>query len=735
MKPNTPPQRSGASAAPASAPATGGATVARVAVPRPLRRLFDYAAPTGGAPAVGTRVRVPFGSASLVAVVAAQGNESAHALKPVAEVLDAAPLLPPDLLALAEWLAAYYHHPIGETFAAMLPVAARRGQAPPELDELVWQPAHGDALEALKRAPRQRDAYARLRELGGIADADVASVGLERRHLAALRAKGLARAHVVAPCYGVREDHGVSASPAQAAAIDRVVKSLGTPTTHLLDGVTGSGKTEVYLRVIAEVLKRGEQALVLVPEIALTPQTTARFRERFGAAATLHSALSDAQRFDICLKCARGVHRVLIGTRSAVFTPFADLGVVIVDEEHDASFKQQDGLRYSARDVAVKRARLLSIPVVLGSATPSLESLENARRKRYRYAALPERAGAAAMPAYRVVDARRERLDRGFGDSLRSAIASHLAAGSQALVLVNRRGYAPVLLCTKCGWRAQCGHCDAKLVYHRVGRQLRCHHCGRRRSVPAECPNCGSDGLRAVGTGTQRAEEALAEHHPNAPLHRIDRDTVRSARSLDAGLAAIRAGGPAILVGTQMLAKGHHFPNVTLVAVLGADAGFLSADYRAPERTAQLIVQVAGRAGRAERPGEVWIQTFDPDNPNLLALIHAGYHGFAGNERELRAAARMPPFAALALVRAESTIAAAAEALLDDAAPLLATPGVEVLGPAPAPIARRADHHRSQLLVLAPRRRDLHRALTALEQADLKARGVRWAIDVDPDMW
>ena len=733
MKRNIPPQRSAAGAAPARA--AGEATVVRVAVPRPLRRVFDYAAPPGGAPPIGTRVRVPFGRSSLVAVVAAHSDESAHDLKPLAEVLDSSPLLPPDLLALADWLAAYYHYPIGETFAALLPAAARRGQAPLELDERIWQPLDGAAPATLACAPRQRETYERLCEIGDLADADLASLGIERRHLAALRDKGLAQTRVVTPRYQVREDHSVTPSRAQASAIDGIVASLGAPTTHLLDGVTGSGKTEVYLRVIAEVLKRGGQALVLVPEIALTPQTTARFRERFGAAATLHSALSDPQRFDIWLKCARGVHRVLIGTRSAVFTPFANLGVVIVDEEHDASFKQQDGLRYSARDVAVKRARLLGIPVVLGSATPSLESLENARRKRYRYAALPERAGAAAMPVYHVVDARRERLDRGVSDSLRRAIAGHLDAGGQALVLVNRRGYAPVLLCRKCAWRAQCDHCDAKLVYHRVGGQLRCHHCGRRRRVPTECPNCGSDSLLAVGTGTQRAEEALAEHHPNVPLHRIDRDTVRSARRLDAGLSAMRAGEPAILVGTQMLAKGHHFPNVTLVAVLGADAGFLSADFRAPERTAQLIVQVAGRAGRAERPGEVWIQTFDPDNPNLLALIHAGYHGFAKNERQLRAAAHMPPFAALALVRAESANAADADALLREAAPLLATEGVEILGPAPAPIARRADQHRSQLLVLAPRRTDLHRALGALERADLKARAVRWAIDVDPDMW
>ena len=703
----------------------------QVAVPRPLRQVFDYAPSDAGIPERGTRVRVPFGNASVVGVVVGKGASSAHSLRAVEEVLDEAPLLPPDLVALAEWVAGYYHHPIGEVFAAMLPVAAKRGRQPPHFGETIWR-ALDDEEDALRRAPKQRETFLRLQGLGEVLDADLAGADIDRSYLRALLEKGLVRREATTPRYSVREDHRIAPTAAQTAATEAIVASLGTATTHLLDGVTGSGKTEVYLRVIAEVLERGQQALVLVPEIALTPQTTARFRERFGAAATLHSAVSDVRRFDIWTKCAQGVHRVLIGTRSAVFAPFADLGAIIVDEEHDASFKQQEGLRYSARDVAVKRAGLLSIPVVLGSATPSLETFENTRRRRYRYARLPERAGGAAMPAYRVLDVRGVRLDQGFSTPLRDAIARHLAAGGQVLVFVNRRGYAPVLLCATCGWRAQCPHCDAKFVYHLAGRQLRCHHCGARRDVPQACPDCHDTALIPLGAGTQRTEEALAEHHPHVPLHRIDRDTVRSASRLDAGLATMREGGPAILVGTQMLAKGHHFPNVTLVAVLGADSGFLSADFRAPERTAQLIVQVAGRAGRAERPGEVWIQTFDPNNPNLRALIAAGYRGFAKNERALRAAAQLPPFAALALVRAQSAKATNAQALLKQAAEVLATPEVDVLGPAPAPIARRADLHRSQLLVIAERRGRLHDALRRLEDADLKAAGVRWSIDVDP---
>ena len=729
--------------------------VVQVAVPRPLYRTFDYAVPGGRQLPPGVRVRVPFGRANVVGVVIGNRSSSPHSLKPVTEVLDETPLLPADLIELAAWLATYYHHPIGDVYATLLPAKARRGAPAKPVEQTVWLPTGGDANDGLTRAPKQRQTLARLRCLGSIADTEIAVAGVTRRHLAALESKGLARRAIGAPTSnfeGALGDKGAVAgegavaaegnaaanaeniqpTPAQATAIAAIVASLGKPTTHLLDGVTGSGKTEVYLRAIAEVLRRGGQALLLVPEIALTPQTLAVLQQRFKGAAALHSAVADAHRFDIWRKCASGHCKVLIGTRSAVLTPFANLGIIVVDEEHDASFKQGDGLRYSARDVAVKRGSALSIPVVLGSATPSLDSLENAQRRRYRYLRLPQRAGGAALPAYRVHDIGNVRLDRGFSPQLHEAVARHLSAGNQVLVFINRRGYAPVLFCPKCTWQAQCGHCDAKLTYHRSPRQLRCHHCDRRQAPPTCCPQCGHEELVAVGEGTQRAEEALAERHPQVPLYRIDRDTARSAKRLQANLAAVREGQPAILVGTQMLAKGHHFPKVTLVAVLNADAGFLSADFRAPERTAQLIVQVAGRAGRAALAGEVWIQTHNPKNPNLIALIESGYRGFARHERHLRAAAQMPPFASLAVVRADSRSADATMELLTHAAQLLDAPGVELLGPAPAPIARRADRHHGQLMVVSERRSDLHGALTRLEQAELKAPGVRWSIDVDP---
>ena len=735
--------------------------VVQVAVPRPLRRLFDYAA-DAPVPA-GARVRVPFGRASVIGVVVGGQDASEHRLKPVQSVLDDEPLLTPDLLALAKWLGRYYHHPIGDVFATMLPAKARRG-APAHAEEDPFWLAREGGDEAVARAPRQRQALARLRQAGGAHASELRGLDIERRHLSALETKGLVRRVATsAPAAAVGDPsqrpsshdpagHTSSHPPAghtsshhptihtsshhptraQAEAIKTITASLRQAAVHLLDGVTGSGKTEVYMRVIAEVLRAGGQALVLVPEIALTPQTVARFHARFGAVATLHSAASDAARFDAWLKCRSGVHRVLIGTRSAVFAPLPRLGVIVVDEEHDGSFKQTEGLRYSARDVAVKRGQMLGIPVVLGSATPAMESLENARAGRYTRLRLRERAGGARLPAFRLLDIRGERLDRGFSPPLHAAIARHLAAGNQVLVFINRRGYAPVLLCGVCGWQARCDHCDANMAFHRPERQLRCHQCGARRPTPARCPSCESEQMALVGTGTQRAEEALRERHPNTPLYRVDRDTTRSVPRLRDSLDAVRDGAPAILVGTQMLAKGHHLPSVTLVAVLDADGGFLAPDFRAPERTAQLIVQVAGRAGRAERPGEVLVQTFDPQNANLQALVHTGYHGFVASERAARAAAGMPPFGALALVRAQGKAPEPGRRLLAEAADVLAGDDVETLGPAPASIARRADLHRWQLLVLAPKRRHLHRALARLEQAEPHGPGVSWAIDVDP---
>ncbi|MDE0349273.1 MAG: primosomal protein N' [Gammaproteobacteria bacterium] len=715
-------------------PVTDG--VVEVAVPRPLRRVFDYAVPTGEpVPPVGARVRVPFGRTEVVGVVAGDRPGSKHRLKTITEVIDPNGFLPPDLVELAVWLSRYYHHPVGEVFGTMLPAVARRGEAARLRPSRCWLAQPEGTVD---RAPRQAAALSALRAFGGpVAATVVRPLGIDRRALAALVRKGLVAEVEERPEYRVRTSP-FDLNDEQRRAVEVIADAAGDAGTVVLEGVTGSGKTEVYMRAIAEVVARGGQALVLVPEIGLTPQTLARFRERFGGAAPLHSAEPDAVRFDTWLRCANGQHKVLVGTRSAIFAPFSDLRLIVVDEEHDSSFKQQEGLRYSARDVAVKRGRILGVPVVLGSATPALQTLDNAARGRYGRALLTRRAGQATLPRYRVLDVRGQRLRDGLSDRLVGVLDQHLRAGNQALVFVNRRGFAPTCLCTSCGWQARCDSCDARLTLHETPPGLRCHHCGRRYRLPDTCPSCAAPSLIGLGTGTQRLESALGAQFPDVPLYRFDRDTTRGPARFDAQFELLRRGGPAILVGTQMLAKGHHLPAVTVVAVIDADSGFLSADFRAPERTAQLIVQVAGRAGRAERPGEVWIQTYDPANANLRALVEEGYRGFAETETAHRREAGLPPFAAMAVLRAESAHVGACEAVLERARAVLrealrAGAGRwDVLGPAPAPMARRSGRLRFQCLVLASRRPALHAALARLEQAEIQASNVRWSIDVDP---
>jgi primosomal protein N' (replication factor Y) len=472
----------------------------------------------------------------------------------------------------------------------------------------------------------------------------------------------------------------------------------------------------------------------LVPEIALTPQTLARFEKRFGQVGIMHSALTDKQRLQTWLRCRDGELNILIGTRSAVFTPFKRLELIIVDEEHDSSYKQQEGLRYSARDLTAKRAHSLGIPLVLGSATPSLESLYNVSRQRYSRLKLPSRAGGASMPSYHLVDLRGLTLHEGFSRTLIDVIRRHLANEGQVLVYLNRRGFAPTLLCRSCGWQYQCSDCDAKLTLHRAPDQMICHHCLLKFEVPKECGHCGQSDLLPVGLGTQRAEDAVEAIFPDVPVYRVDRDTTRTNRQLGEQLDKINQGAPCIMVGTQMLAKGHHFPSVTLVVVLNADSGFLSPDFRAPERTAQLIVQVAGRAGRAERSGEVWIQSYQPDNPVLKRLIDEGYTGFAEAELKTREDAGLPPILPMAMLRAESQDGRMALDFLQNCKRSLNNMGqnrVEVMGPIPAPMARVANRYRYQLMLIAPNRSHLHQLLQGLGRPKAPAQ-LRWSIDVDP---
>jgi primosomal protein N' (replication factor Y) len=733
----------------------------RVAVPSPLRRCFDYLPPDdcdGRIPLPGVRLRVPFGRSTAIALLLAVSTETqvpAQRLKAVCEVLDDEPLFAPDLLELIAWASAYYQHPIGEVVSNALPGLLRQGSAVVVKGETNWRlTAAGRELERQQQDQLQRRAPRQFALLQLLAEA---TAGLSAQAIDAIQSqwrpvmrklvdKGWV-AVTERPCLPPSAAAGAVVTPelnaAQAEAVATIGGQLGGFGVSLLDGVTGSGKTEVYLSLIERVLARGEQALVLVPEIGLTPQLVARFQQRFTVPiAVLHSGLSDRERLCAWHAARSGEAPIVIGTRSAVFTPFARLGLIILDEEHDASFKQQEGFRYSARDVAVKRAHLKSLPVVLGSATPSLETLHNANQGRYSQLVLPERAGAAQHPDIAVLDVRKQPMFDGLSTALVNAMRRHLDGGGQVLVFLNRRGYAPTLLCHDCGWVATCRRCDAHMTLSYAGRnghqRLRCHHCGAERPADPQCPQCQSSELRPVGAGTERLEQALRRLFPDIGIARIDRDTTRRKGSLQTLLDGVHDGSSRILVGTQMLAKGHHFPDVTLVGIVDIDQGLFSADFRATERMAQMIVQVAGRAGRAQRPGQVLIQTHHPDHPLLQVLLRDGYAAFAQAALEERRQAQLAPFSHMALLRAEAVDGQLPLQFLEHArqqAEAMGAAGVQLLGPIPAPMERRAGRVRAQLLLQAAHRADLHRLLEPwLQQleGDKLGRKVRWSIDVDP---
>ena len=723
----------------------------RVALDTPLRGLFDYLPPPALAPwAVppGVRVRVPFGRQRLIGVVMANATGSEVAperLKPLLEVLDREPVLDEAALALLRWAADYYHHPLGEVVAGALPKALRLGAPAQALQEHWMVSAPGALRHAAgepRRAPRQRALLDFLAATGG-ASAETLAVqfpgwrGLAR----ALLARGWLVSTEIAPPIAEPLTRvrcaGPELSGEQALAVQGIAAALGGFGAFVLHGITGSGKTEVYLRLIERVLGRGERALVLVPEIGLTPQLVGRFRERFETPlAVLHSALTDHERLLAWREAYSGRARIVLGTRSAVFAPVPDLGLIVVDEEHDASFKQHEGaLRYSARDLAVVRASHAGVPVVLGSATPALETLQNVVAGRYTRLRLERRTAQAQPPRLVLIDLRTSPVQSGIATPAVLALERHLREDGQALVFLNRRGYAPTLLCTGCGWIAPCSECDARLTVHQGSGRLRCHHCGADQPLPQRCPVCGF-AVKAVGQGTERIEEALAGIFPGVPIARLDRDVVRRRGDLEAVVERVASGDARILVGTQMVTKGHDFPNVTLVVVLNADQGLFSTDFRAPERLAQTIVQVAGRAGRGAKPGEVLIQTEFPEHPLLQNLLAAGYDGFATAALAERAQAAWPPFSRLAAVRDSAKTREAALAFLTEARALAATPrGVRLLGPVPAAMARRAGRYHAQLLIESADRGHLHGFLDAwLPQVEqLKsARAVRWSLDVDP---
>ena len=725
-------------------------SVLRVALPVPLPRLFDYLPPPGleaSAVAVGARLRVPFGQREVCGLVVGHGlAEPGVELRAALAAPDGAPLLQGELLASLRWLAAYLHAPLGEVLAAALPAALRRGEPLPDITRHGWvlNEAGRTALAAM-RAGKPKALAGLLVDVRDEDWLDATSPGW-RTPLRALRERGLVERVAETGSGSLPRGSGPDPVPSafspnteQQVAIDAIRSAEGF-APFLLDGVTGSGKTEVYLQAIADCLARGRQALVLVPEIGLTPQALARFRARLGVPVhALHSGLTDSERAATWLAAASGQAQVIVGTRSAVFVPLPEAGLIVVDEEHDGSYKQFDGIRYHARDFAIVRARALAVPVVLGSATPSLETLHNAQSGRYALLRLRRRAGDARPPQVRVLDVRKRPLHAGLSEESLAAIRAALDAGGQVLVFRNRRGYAPVLLCHDCGWSAHCPRCSTPerptaMTVHAHGKRLQCHHCGHRRPSPPACPDCASLALQPQGNGTERIEAELQARFDAVPVIRIDRGSTGQRDGLQKHLDAL-GNRPGILIGTQMLAKGHDLGNLVLVVVVGIDEGLFSADFRSGEKLAQLLIQVAGRAGRADRPGTVLLQTHHPEHPLLQTLVAGGYHAFADGELALREAAGFPPFAHLALLRAEAKRAELPLQFLQLAKTLLDGSAIEVHGPLPAPMPRRAGFVRSQLLLAAPARAALHAALDVAVPALYAApdaRRVRWSLDVDP---
>ena len=647
-----------------------------------MPKLFEYSLPENIDARVGDRVAVRFGAQQKIGVVIEErvvAELPAERIRPIAALRDDAPRLPGDWIALMRFLSGYYQRPLGETLIGALP----------------------PRLRSLKPLPRK-----------------------------VLRGESAPTVARFVP------SHALTAE--QAAVADRVAASFGGFNAFLLHGVTGSGKTEVYLHLAARVLERGLQALILVPEISLTPQLEGRFRQAFPEArlALMHSALEDVARTGAWLAASRGDAGIVLGTRLAVLAPLPRLALVVVDEEHDTSFKQQEGLRYSARDAAVYRAKLAGCPVILGTATPSLETWHNWTLGRYERLELPERASPGArLPAVRTVDLRQEPPEQGLCKSLLAAIADRLAKREQSLIFINRRGYAPVLACEACGWTAGCERCTARMVLHATDRRLRCHHCGAEAAIPRACPTCGNVDLKAMGRGTQRVEETLAARFPGARIVRIDRDSARRRGELSRTLEGIHRGEADILVGTQLLAKGHDFPALTLVGVLNADSALVSTDYRAPERLFAVLAQVAGRAGRRSRPGEVLVQTRYPGHPLYAALARHDFAGFAASELAARKAAGFPPYLSEAALRAEAPKLDTALRFLRDAAALVAAPeAVRVFDPVPHLLTRRANLERAQLVMQSGSRQALQEYLGKLTARlfEVAPRQVRWHLDVDP---
>ncbi|CUX96237.1 Primosomal protein N' [Candidatus Gullanella endobia] len=727
-------------------------SVVNVALPLPLVRTFDYLLPANMMPVIGGRVRVPFRQRQVIGIVIAIRNHSKvnlDKLKPIIDVIDNQSLFSNSLWRILNWAISYYHYPAGEVFFHALPVPLRQGK--PATIASLWQwfiteQGRSVLLENLKRSPKQQKALAALVK-GPIYCHQVSKLQLANTALRALRIKGLCDLKLhIRDVNDWRKEFCVNSkrlclNTEQITAVSAIHSKDNQFTVWLLVGVTGSGKTEVYLTVLENILAKGKEALVLVPEISLTPQTISRFRDRFNAPIeVLHSDLNESQRMAVWLKAKRSECAIVIGTRSALFTPFTKLGIIVIDEEHDSSYKQHEGWRYHARDLAIFRAREEKIPIVLGTATPSLETLYNVQQKKYRQLTLSKRAGSARAACQKLLDIKGLPLTHGLSAPLLEKMRMHLHAGNQVMLFLNRRGFAPALLCHECGWIAECQRCDHYYTLHQQQYQLRCHRCNKQRALPHQCLECGSTQLVVVGLGTEQLEMTLTSLFPDIPITRIDRDTIARKGVLEDYLAQVQRGGTRILIGTQMLAKGHHFPDVTLVILLDVDGALFSNDFRASERFAQLYTQVAGRAGRADKQGEVLLQTYHPEHPLLKTLLNNGYMDFAQQTLEERRQAGLPPFTNHILFRADDHDDRQARLFLSQLRQLLDNSPLRdnalwVMGPIPALAPKRSGRFRWQLLLSHPSRPQLQRFVSAnlpLVSTLLQARKVKWSLDVDP---
>ncbi len=722
----------------------------RVAVPVYLFDCFDYllSQQQYEQAEVGARVAVSFGRQNLVGIIMQklpldEPLDPRFKLKNITELLDDRAIIDETVLSLLKWSAQYYQFPIGEVVHSALPTLLRQGK-PYNLLARTWKLLDMNAESKVRRSEKQQDAYKVLKlHPVGTAENILNMAGIETATLKALAKKEICECVLepqdFSPQVVQMAQMPLSANEEQKRAIAQVLKFKNKYQAFLLDGLTGSGKTEVYLQIMEQVLKQGKQVLVLVPEIGLTPQTISRFQSRFHChIALLHSGLNDSKRLQAWQAAETGKASIILGTRSAIYTPMPHLGLIILDEEHDLSFKQQEGFRYHARDVALYRAHLQQCPVVLGSATPSIDSFALVENGKMQSLELNQRAGSALMPKIHILDLKVAQKQHGISLLLIQEIQKRLERKEQVLVFLNRRGYAPVLICDSCGWQAQCPHCDANFTVHRQPYQhLHCHHCGTIHRMPEHCPSCNHTELKPLGMGTAKVEEHLNELFPDHDVIRVDRDSTSRVGSWQKIYDKIQKSEPAILLGTQMLAKGHHFPYVTLVAILDIDSGLLSVDFRATERTAQLIVQVSGRAGRGERKGDVYLQTLRPDHALLNTLVQENYRTFAKQTLKERQIAMMPPFRYAALIRCESKQQNLNTDFLQKHAALLRQYpdlALDIWGPIPAPMERKAGRYQSHMVLLSADRARLHYYLKDWWQNMLsdKPSTMKLTLDIDP---